>query len=143
MKKEFCFNSPGRDELRLQVELEGDEIQSVEMKAIGCLDFLQQCQKMKKSLKGSIKDLQIPSSTDHSSLIWKEILLKIQGHWSLPVQEVELCHCRKVNTDTVDLSIVYGAHDIESIRKKTSANTGCGTCLGDVEKLIDNRIKQA
>ena len=143
MKKEFRFNSPGRDEILLEIELEGDSIQSIKMEAIGCLGFLKQSQEMKNQLKGSIHQLSEPQGNDHSSLIWKELVLKIKNQWSLPVKEVELCHCRKVNTETVDLAIVYGAQDIDSIRKQTSANTGCGTCLNDVHKMIENRIKRA
>lgn len=141
MEQTFRWEQKGREFLELSLEMDKDKILSVKMKAIGCLAFLKLSQEMKKSLQGSTTNLKLPKGTDHSSLIWQEILLQIKGLWKIPVDHKELCHCRKVDTAIVDRAIVYGAHEVETIRKRTSANTGCGTCKEDVEKMIHNRMK--
>lgn len=141
MEQTFTWNQPGREHLELTLVIENDAIQSLQMKAIGCLSFLTLSQNMKKALIGPIADLSLPKGQDHENLIWQEMVLQIKGLWKIPVEHKELCHCRKVDTEVVDKAIVYGAQDIESIRRRTSANTGCGTCKEDVEKMINNRLK--
>lgn len=140
MEKRFSWKQEGREKLELTLTLDGDAINNVTMNCVGCLDFLEFSQDMKKQLQGSVKDLKPPQQNDHSSMIWREVILQIQEQWDLPVKQEELCHCRKVSTKRVDRSIVYGAHNMEEIRKRTSANTGCGTCKQDVEDLIHYRM---
>ena len=111
------------------------------MRLKGCLEFLTLSQKMKAKLKGPVANLLPPTGTDHSSMIWREVISQIQEEWQLPVAQEELCHCRKISTEKVDRSIVYGAHTIEEVRKRTSANTGCGTCKNDVAEMINYRLK--
>ncbi len=131
----------GREKLQLTLKIEGDEILAVSMKCVGCLDFMLMSQRMKEKLKGKVADLLPPPGLDHSSMIWREMIATIQTEWQLPVSQEELCHCRKVSTRQVDRSIVYGAHTIEEVRKRTSANTGCGTCKEDVAQMISYRMK--
>lgn len=139
MEKSIVWTQPGREHLELTLQIEEGVINDVKMNSIGCLEFLQLSQKMKQKLKGPIAQLLPPSGTDHSSMIWREIVSKIQDEWNLPVAHEELCHCRKVTTNAVDRAIVFGAHSLDEVRKRTSANTGCGTCKNDVEQLISYR----
>lgn len=141
MEKTISWNEPGREKLDLTVKLDGDQITNVTMKAVGCFDFLSLSQKMKEKLVGSIAELVPPPGQDHSSMIWREMIATLQEEWKLPFAHEELCHCRKVTTQKVDRAIVYGAHSVEEVRKRTSANTGCGTCKNDVQQLIGYRQK--
>ena len=141
MEKKLTWKEPGREELELDLVVENAAIQSLEMKAIGCLDFLNLSQKMKAKLVGPIANLLPPSGIDHSSMIWREMISTIQETWTLPIEDEELCHCRKISTAQVDRAVVYGAHTLEEIRSRTSANTGCGTCKNDVILMIENRKK--
>ncbi len=141
MEKTYEWTDSGRESLLLKLTIEAGEIQSVEMKSKGCMDFLLLSQKMKSKLIGAISDLLPPTGADHSSIIWREMVARIQDTWSLPVEHAELCHCRKISTEKVDRSIVYGAHSVEEVRNRTSANTGCGTCKEDVQAMINNRLK--
>ena len=141
MQKHFEWSESGRESLEITLEMEGHKISKAEVKSKGCLQFLKLSQKMKTKLKGPIGDLLPPSGSDHSSMIWREMIAQIQEEWLLPVSQEEICHCRKVSTKTVDRSIVFGAHTIEEVRKRTSANTGCGTCKEDVAQMISYRLK--
>ena len=141
MQKQFKWQEPGRESIELTIDIDGHQIQRVEMRLKGCLEFLTLSQKMKAKLKGPVANLLPPTGTDHSSMIWREMICQIQGEWQLPVTQEELCHCRKITTQKVDRSIVYGAHTIEEVRKRTSANTGCGTCKHDVAEMINYRMK--
>jgi bacterioferritin-associated ferredoxin len=140
MKKTISWQENGREQLHLELEMDDKNIKAVSMQAKGCFDFLLVSQKMKKNLSGSIEYIEVPTGKDHSSLIWKEVILRLQGKWIEPVQQEELCHCRRVSTEKVDKAIVYGAHSLEDVRTTTSANTGCGTCKSDVIHLLDNRL---
>lgn len=141
-KKILQWNEEGRESLRLELKIKEDSIADIEMKAVGCLDFLKLSQKMKSLLKGPIAEIQVPEGSDHSSMIWREIIYQLKNEWQIPVTSTELCHCRRVPTKVVDRSVVYGAHSIEEIRSQTSANTGCGTCREDVLQIIGNRLRQ-
>lgn len=141
MTKVFEWCEPGREQLRLELNVENGQIMSLEMNALGCLDFLNLCQKMKTSLLGHVKDLALPEGSDHCAIIWREIIEQIKEQWHMPVEHEELCHCRRVSTEKVDRAIVYGAQTVSEVRKRTSANTGCGTCKPDVESLIENRLR--
>lgn len=141
MKKNYSWTQPGRESLEITLKIEDNNIESADIKSIGCLNFLKLSQQMKEELKGPISKLNLPTGQDHSSMIWREMIMKIQEEWQLPVSQEELCHCRKVSTEKVDRSVVYGAHSIEDIRHQTSANTGCGTCKDDVASLISYRLK--
>lgn len=141
MEKSLSWSEPGRENLELTVSIENGVINNVKMKAVGCLDFLKMSQSMKSKLQGPISDLVTPAGKDHASMIWREIILDLQEQWKFPVDHEELCHCRKITTQKVDRAIVYGAHSIEEVRHRTSANTGCGTCKNDVHLMIENRVK--
>ena len=134
------WQSPGRESLELNVKVENQNVSGVTMKCSGSLAFLRMSQDLKAQLTGPVDKIATPTGNTPGALIWREVLQKIQGSWKLPVEHEELCHCRKVNTAKVDEAIVYGAHTPEQIRKRTSANTGCGTCLADIESLIKNRL---
>jgi bacterioferritin-associated ferredoxin len=141
MEKNYKWDEPGREKLELQLTLENSEITGVKMKSVGSFAFLEMSQKMKAKLKGPIANLLPPTGLDPSAMIWREMIGRIQEEWQSPVTQEELCHCRKVSTERVDRAIVYGAHSLDEIRKRTSANTGCGTCKNDVSELINYRLK--
>lgn len=143
MENKIEWIHSGRESLRLTFNKEGEKLTLTELKVVGCLSFLKLSQEMKQKLTGPIQDLKAPDGQDHASLIWQEVVAKIKDQWTPPEIPEELCHCRKVSQLKVDHSIVYGAHDIETIRKRTSANTGCGTCKVSIESLIDNRLKSS
>ncbi len=140
-KKILEWNEVGRESLHLQFEVNDDSIVSVKMKAIGCLDFLKLSQEMKNKLLGPIENIPVPEGSDHSSMIWREVIYQLKNEWQLPVSDPEVCHCRKILTQTVDRAVVYGAHSINEVRSRTSANTSCGTCKNDVLQIISNRLK--
>ncbi len=139
MIQHLNWSENGREFLDLHFSLENDEIVNVELKVMGCLPFLKLSQEMKSQLSGPIAQLSAPKGNSHEVLIWREIIQKIKGDWIEPVTHEELCHCRKITTERVDRAIVYGAQTVEEIRHRTSANTGCGTCLPDVKALLKRR----
>lgn len=127
----------GKDELAIKLEVKDGKIISSEVRAIGCLNFLRSVQKLKSQLKGELEQLPIPTATDHTSLLIKEVLLLAQSRWHLPYQDDEICHCRGVRTETVCDAIVNGSHTSEAVSLRTNAGTSCGTCKPDVESLLN------
>lgn len=134
----------GRD--FIEVECDGEDEKSpgrvLNVKMVGCTDFLDLMQTMRKNFGVDLKKWPVPEGIDHSSILVREMILKLQGAWNYPYDEKELCHCRMIDTDIVDQAIVAGAHTPEKVTRQTSASTACGTCRPNVQKIIDYRLNK-
>lgn len=132
----------GRD--FIEVECEGqDSLQPGSVKSVsilGCANFMDMMQKMRKSFGADISKWPLPEATDHGSLLLKEMILKLRGQWNYPYSEDEVCHCRNISTKTIDQAVIAGAHTPEVVTRQTSASTACGTCRPEVQKIIDYRL---
>lgn len=132
----------GRD--FIEVECEGEEpsnpgpIKNVSI--LGCAEFMDMMQKMRKAFGPDIAKWPLPQGEDHSSLLLKEMILRLRGEWVFPYGEDEVCHCRNISTHTIDQAVIAGAHSAEVVTRQTSASTACGTCRPEVQKIIDYRL---
>lgn len=133
----------GRDEMELLLNVDDSgEIRLAQLSGIGCPELLRHMAQMRPQLRGRVEDLRVPEGVDHSSLLMRELVARVQGKWKLPYFEEELCHCRAIPTAVVDAAIVSGAHTTKEVSRLTSAGTGCGTCRPDTESIIEYRIKR-
>jgi len=137
---EITWTEAGKDEITITLEMDKDSIQKATFSCSGSLAFTEFSKTMVAQLKGDIGQLELPSGTSPETIIWKEIFMKIKGQWEYPIKHEEVCHCRRVLATTIDSAIIYGAHNLDEVRKRTSANTGCGTCLPDIESLLKLRL---
>lgn len=132
----------GRD--FIEVECEGESLQTPgavkSVSVLGCTEFMEMMQKMRKHFGSNVTAWPLPEGRDHSSLLLREMILKLRGEWDFPYQHAEICHCRTVQTQTVDQAVIAGAHTPEVITRQTSASTACGTCRTDIQKIIDYRL---
>lgn len=140
--------------MKIKVELEGrdfivadcegsDPLKPGALKKVsimGCSEFMEMMQKMRKHFGADLKKWPLPEGKDHSSLLLREMILKLRGEWSFPYQEAELCHCRSVSTHIVDQAVIGGAHSTDVVSRQTNASTNCGTCRPEVQKIIDFRL---
>lgn len=133
----FKVELEGRDYIEVECEAAG-RVQKVSM--LGCSDFMTMMQKMRRSFGVDISKWPLPEANDHSSLLLKEMILKLRGEWNFPYAHEEICHCRSVSAHTVDQAVVAGAHTTEVVTRQTSASTACGTCRPEVQKIIDYRL---
>jgi bacterioferritin-associated ferredoxin len=132
---------PGREELRLDLGLnENNEITHAKLTGIGGPDFLSLLTSYRPQLKGGVKSLPLPAGVSAGELCLREVILKARGEWNYPYKEVELCHCRGVDTEVVDQAICNGAHTPRKVSELTSASTACGTCRPDVEAILKFRL---
>ena len=132
---------PGREELHLELTVNDQgQIQKSQVKAVGGWDFLKLVQEFRQNLKGAVKDLVAPHGASVGALLIREAILKAQGNWTPPYCEEELCHCRGIPTEKVDLAILSGAHTPRQVSAQTSASTACGTCRPNVEAMISYRL---
>lgn len=136
MEKIISVQITAGDEVTLKVDLEGDQIKSTKWEIIGHLDLLKKAKSLSESLSGTVSNLEVPQGRDPASLILKELVMKLKGTWPDEPKDPELCHCRKVSQVDVERAVILGAHDVETLRQRSSANTGCGTCLPDVEDVL-------
>lgn len=124
----------GRECLKMEWS-EGDVKPSFE--AIGGLQFLRSLQAWAATASGSPSGWPLPQGTSTADLVLREAVLRFRGQWSLPYDEIELCHCRAVSREGVENAIRCGAHTTEMVSRWTAASTACGTCRPDSQSLID------
>ena len=113
-----------------------------QVRAQGCPELISTLRKYQVQFGNDPKLWPAPNGTGHAELLLKEVLLKSQQQWKNPYENVEICHCRAVMSDTIDQAIVAGAHSTGVISRRTSASTSCGTCRDEVQKMIDFRLKK-
>lgn len=126
----------GRD--FIEVECENGHVKKVSM--LGCSDFMEMMQRMRRSFGVDVAKWPLPKGHDHSSLLLKEMILKLRGEWVFPYAHTEICHCRAVTAHRVDQAVIAGAHSTDMVTRQTSASTACGTCRPEVQKIIDYRL---
>lgn len=133
--------------MKTKVELEGRDFIEVEnegghshVRILGCTEFMDMMLRMRRNFGVDLAKWPLPEGHDHSSLLLKEMILKLRGQWVFPFGESEICHCRNITTHTVDQAVVAGAHSTDVVTRQTSASTACGTCRPEVQKIIDYRL---
>lgn len=131
-----------RDHVTVDFEIIDNKIIDYKIKAVACTALNKELLLLEKLKGQNIKDIAYNLGDSHSSILVREILMKLKDEWIYPYSDVELCHCRKISTQDVDQAIISGCHRIEKIREMTWANTGCGTCLPDIQKMIKFRLNQ-
>ncbi len=130
-------------------------LEDLKFEATGCQRFLTQLEDLRNAI------LQLPTADrkifgesqkvakifanlnqrDHTSILLRELILRLRNQFQLPYQEQELCHCRAVPTEVVDRAIIAGSHTVQAVARVTSAGTSCGTCKPDTELLIEYRLR--
>jgi bacterioferritin-associated ferredoxin len=140
LNKTYSVKIEGGDEITVNVQLDGSRIQSHVWNVVGSLDLLRSARDVRHQFPDTLSEITLPEGKTAAVLLLRELLAKIKGDWIAGDDDPEICHCRKVSQAHIERAIVLGAHTIEKIRKRTSANTGCGACMPDVEDLILKRI---
>lgn len=125
-----------QDSLSLEYTDDNGHMTNVKVVARGCFDLLKQAQALRQTLNGPISDLKLPSGSDHTSLLARELILRVKGQWLPPYLDDEICHCRAVETRKVIESIYTGARTALAVSQQTTASTSCGTCRPDVEAML-------
>ena len=134
---------PGREEIKARVELDSEQnIVKAELLGIGGPDFIRAVAAFRERLKGPLAKLEAPAGARAHEIMLRELVLRLKGEWSPPYKDDEICHCRVVPTQTVDLAICTGAHTSRQVSELTAASTACGTCRPDVEAMIQYRLKR-
>lgn len=145
----------GRDSVKATFSFAESTLIDVEFAATGCQKFLTQLNVLRRlilNLPPSDRNIFQPteklaevfstlSRQDHSSILVREVILRLRDQFQLPYKEAELCHCRAVPTEVVDRAIVAGSHTVQAVARVTSAGTSCGTCKSDTELLIEYRLR--
>ena len=47
-----------------------------------------------------------------------------------------ICHCKQVSYIDIRKAMINGARTVEEIKEMTGAATGCGRCVGEIEKIL-------
>lgn len=132
----ICVSLLDRDQITYNLK-------SQKLNWVGCRQFRTRVLELRSHYGPNPKNWKYDffrNNLDHSSLLLKVFINKLSGK-DLTQGEVEICHCRMVKAEEIQRAVYAGAHTIEHVRQWTTANTACGTCLGDVQKVIDEIIK--
>ncbi len=127
-------------QIPFQDSVEFDPESGGRLHAKGCQVFLEAIKEMANLHGKNPTQWPLPNGTTHEQLLLREFVLRAQGQWQALSVGEEVCHCRAVSAQIIDHAVVMGAHTLEKIRRWTSANTACGTCLNDCEKIIERRL---
>lgn len=52
-----------------------------------------------------------------------------------------VCHCMNVSKRDIKRAMVTGARTVDDIKEITGAGTGCGGCIGMIEKILSMACK--
>lgn len=129
-----------RDCIEVEFCVENNILKEFKTKIIACQNIEKEISKLKNYVGKNIEQLDLPTGNQHYEILIRELILKMQNKWDFPYKDYELCHCRKISAEDVDQAVISGCHKVEKIREFTWANTGCGTCLGDINKILDYRL---
>ena len=47
-----------------------------------------------------------------------------------------ICHCKQVSYIDIRKAMIAGARTIDEIKEMTGAATGCGRCVGEIDKIL-------
>lgn len=47
-----------------------------------------------------------------------------------------ICHCKQVDYLGIRKAMIQGARTVDEIKEMTGAGTGCGRCIGEIEKIL-------
>ncbi len=140
MKQSFQAEILGGDSVSITIEIENQQITKTQWKVVGREELYQAVQALQIQIKGDLKKLPVPNGKTPEQLLLRQLILKIRGEWGDEPSDPELCHCRKIPQTHVERAIILGAHTIEKVRQRSSANTGCGTCMPEVEALLQKYL---
>ncbi|MFA6923971.1 MAG: (2Fe-2S)-binding protein [Bacteroidales bacterium] len=52
-------------------------------------------------------------------------------------EDIEICHCMEVNKSVIIKAIKEkGLKTVEDVQDETTAGTGCGGCIPDIENIL-------
>ncbi len=136
MTQHFSAIIVGGDSVEATITIENEILHKIQWKIVGRLALYKAVDQLKVQMLVTRKKLPIPQGKTPEMLLLRELLLKIRGEWGGEPSDPELCHCRKIPQTHVERAIILGAHTIEKVRARSSANTSCGTCLPEVEELF-------
>ncbi len=136
MTKTFVAAIAGGDSVEAIVTFDKDTIRKVQWNIVGRLALYAAINQLQAKMLVHKSKLPVPQGKEPEQLLLRELLLKIREEWGDEPSDPELCHCRKIPQINVERAIILGAHTIEKVRARSSANTSCGTCLPEVDALF-------
>lgn len=136
MKQTFEASIVGGDFVEVTVDVDNHQVTQTKWNVVGRDELYSAVRALQPQVRGDLKKLPVPQGKTPEQLLLRQLMLKIRGEWGDEPSDPELCHCRKIPQSHVERAIILGAHTIEKVRQRSSANTGCGTCMPEVEALL-------
>ena len=53
----------------------------------------------------------------------------------------EICSCFGISEEEIRTAVKNGAKTVEAVGEATSAGTGCGGCIPEIQRIIDEETK--
>lgn len=53
-----------------------------------------------------------------------------------------VCNCMGITNGQIKDAVNAGANTVEEVQDATGAGTACGVCLEDIERLVDQFVKE-
>jgi NAD(P)H-nitrite reductase large subunit len=82
------------------------------------------------------------SIQNEDEALLNQFIVRVQAT-EISSEHDEICHCRMVEREKIENAIYQGCRTREEISRTTLAGTGCGSCRGDLEKILSRILKTA
>ncbi|MEQ1723577.1 MAG: (2Fe-2S)-binding protein, partial [Pseudobdellovibrio sp.] len=83
---------------------------------------------------------QFETIQNEDEALLNQFIIKLQAR-EISSEHDEICHCRMVDREKIENAIYQGCKTREDISTTTLAGTGCGSCRGDLEKILSRILK--
>jgi NAD(P)H-nitrite reductase large subunit len=88
------------------------------------------------------KWLELVNIENEDEALLNQFIVKVKATEILTEHD-EICHCRMIEREKIENAIYQGCKTSEDISRATLAGTGCGSCRGDLEKILRRLLKSA
>ncbi len=151
------------DALTIYLKIEDDVIQEAKFQTFGCGSAIASSSALTEMIKGktieeaekiSNKDIVdylggLPDEKMHCSVMGSEALEKaIANYKGIPYKETEevkgemVCNCFGVTDEFIRKEIrANNLKSVEDITNFTKAGGGCGSCIPDIERILEEELK--
>lgn len=92
----------------------------------------------------------LPSNKIHCSVLGDKALREAINDYYRKTGQLDLiphdkesrvvCHCLNVTEHDIKMEVLEGVKDFDELQKRTKAGTGCGKCVDEIKKLMNDFV---
>jgi len=154
------------DMMKIYIKVKDDKIIDLKWKTFGCASAIGSTSKMSEMVMQNggmtldeaykitpdliIKELGgLPANKIHCSVLGDKALQDaIKDYYQktgqldkiAPDTTKVICHCLNVTDDDIKMEVLEGVKDFATLQERTKIGTGCGKCVGNATKILEEYV---